>query len=102
MFEKPKLKGRILSFYKSVHHLSGLTYGQIYALLLRFYDPGVLELSKLNSKLKEVVVELINDGYLRKETPYLDADTVLFATPKAYLLIDKKAVDETIVLPKEC
>ena len=98
MFEKPKLKGRILSFYKSVHHLSGLTYGQIYALLLRFYDPGVLELSKL----KEVVVELINDGYLRKETPYLDADTVLFATPKAYLLIDKKAVDETIVLPKEC
>jgi len=98
MFEKPKLKGRILSFYRNVHHLSGLTYGQIYALLLRFYDPGVLELPKL----KEVVVELINDGYLRKETPYLDADTVLFATPKAYLLIDKKSVDETIVLPKEC
>jgi len=98
MFERPKLKGRILSFYKTVHHLSGLTYGQIYALLLRFYDPGVLELPKL----KEVIIELINDGYLRKETPYLDADTVLFATPKAYLLIDKQAIDETIILPREC
>jgi len=44
---------------------------------------------------------LINDGYLRKETLYLDADTILFATERAYLLIDKKRIDETIELPKD-
>jgi len=97
MIEKHKIKGRILAFYKNVKPLAGFTFGEIYVLLLRYYEPAVLELPLL----KEIVIELINDGYLKKETIYLDADTVLFATEMTYLLIDKQRIDETIELPKD-
>ncbi len=97
MIEKPKVKGRILGFYRNVKPLSGLTLGEIYALLLRYYEPAAIELSIL----KDIVLDLINEGYLRKEALYLDADTILFATEKAYLLIDKKRIDETIELPRD-
>lgn len=96
MVEKPRIKGRILSFYRNVKPLSGLSMGEIYALLLRFYDPAVIKFSIL----KNIIVELINDGYLRKETVYLDADTILLATEKAYLLVDKIRIDESIELPR--